>query len=781
MKYYKAFEESGYHTVFLTTFTFGTQAFEDMVLQRLRNAGCNNIHVFADQNMINQEFSLFGPPRNAGTAYHLIKCTRNGAFHPKLVLQLGVKKARILLGSANLTAPGLAGNLELVSEIRCSGAEDPSVGLIAEALKYVIGINSQADPWFKQCIVQARQRTPWLDINNASATYEDPRFGRTSFIHDASNVTPLDQFADLIGDDPIKRLNIISPYWDKQLEALKRLSVSLNHPKIRVAIQKDRQLFPKEKAEKIPNIRVYNLDDFCNTRRVHSKLMIAEGSQYDHVLAGSMNCSRPAMMTSASNSLNAEAGLYRRFPKKKSIKHLGLKRCFKNAMKISDLPDYNDGSGDANEKELLRDGGTLVLNGNKISWTPSQSQPKNKVQVEIFSRESRTSSKIVPLIANPSSNTWTCTIPFKQQDVLYGHIIFDDGLRSHPVHISNLNILPFQSQPKAKRKIQKQLAALDLVQSEGLEIIEILYNLEQFEETNSTKKASKSDRKRKELEDPQTKNYSPLTYEAFLAGQIDHRNPAYSNGDTIFSGRFVSDVSRALNRILGIVTSQDTAIPEDGFVDLRPTERGDESDVDSDNFAPTPQATTLDARKVKITVTTRNTIENIVGAVRRLGETLSKKNDSALTLVQLIHIRALLQVILAFSIPVKYDKSPGKVLPPFDPLKKASGWPRLIGIVLTSFYRNDDNPLKNFILPDGTETIPYEIIDCLALIDVALGLAKSAASSFHETLFIAKKLDELHQKISTLTINNFEDFPEATARYERMKSDLLSRFEHLIV
>lgn len=780
MKYYRAFEESGYHTAFLTTFTFGTQAFEDMVLQRLRNAGCNNIHVFADQNMLNQEFLLFGSPRNAGSAYHLIKCNRNGAFHPKLVLQLGAKKARILLGSANLTAPGLAGNLELISEVRCSGAEDLSVGLIAEALKYVIGINSQADPWLKQCIAQARQSTPWLDINNSVATFEDPKFGRTSFIHDASNITPLDQFVALIGDDSIKRLNIISPYWDKKLEALVRLSDSLNHPKIRIAIQKDRQLFPKEKAKRIPNIRVYDLDDLSGTRRVHSKLLIAEGDQYDHVLSGSMNCSRPAMMTSAANPLNSEVGLYRRFPKKFSIKHLGLKSCFKRAVKISDLPDFNDGSGDVNEKDSFRDGGALVLSGNKISWTPSQSQPKNNVQVELFSRESRTSSEIVHLIASPSSNTWTCTNPFKQQDVLYGHIVFDDGFKSPPVHISNLNILPLQSQPKAKRKIQKQLATLDLVQSEGLEIIEILYNLEQFEGTNSNNGSSKPDRKRKDQEDPTAQNYSPLTYQAFLEGRIDNRNPAFSNGEVIFSGRYVSDVSRALNRILGIVTSQDTAIPEDEFVDLRPTELGDESDMESDNFAPTPQATKLDAREIKTAVSTRNTIENIVDAVRRLRETLSKKNDSALTLVQLIHIRAMLQVILAFSIPVKYHKSSGKVLPPFDPLK-ASGWPRLIGIVLTSFYRSDDNPLKNFILPNGTETIPYEIIDCLALIDVALGFAKSAASSFHETLFIAKKLDELHQKTSTLTINNFEEFPEATARYEKMKTELLYRFEHLIV
>src|SRR3546814_2125173 len=57
--------------------------------------------------MVNQAFSDFGPPRFAGTSYHLIKAAAPGAFHPKITMLLGESKARLMVGSANLTALGL--------------------------------------------------------------------------------------------------------------------------------------------------------------------------------------------------------------------------------------------------------------------------------------------------------------------------------------------------------------------------------------------------------------------------------------------------------------------------------------------------------------------------------------------------------------------------------------------------------------------------------------------------------------------------------------------------
>src|SRR3546814_10074911 len=82
MKYFDAFGEGGFHSAFMTTYAFGSLAFEDIPFPKLRGAGCRNIVVLADTGMVNQAFSDFGPPRFAGTSYHLIKAAAPGAFHP---------------------------------------------------------------------------------------------------------------------------------------------------------------------------------------------------------------------------------------------------------------------------------------------------------------------------------------------------------------------------------------------------------------------------------------------------------------------------------------------------------------------------------------------------------------------------------------------------------------------------------------------------------------------------------------------------------------------------
>lgn len=86
MRYYDAFAESGFHSAFLTTYAFGAQAFEDIPFSRLRGSGCRNITVLADRQMVNQSFAEYGPPKFAGTSYHLVKADAPGAFHPKITL-----------------------------------------------------------------------------------------------------------------------------------------------------------------------------------------------------------------------------------------------------------------------------------------------------------------------------------------------------------------------------------------------------------------------------------------------------------------------------------------------------------------------------------------------------------------------------------------------------------------------------------------------------------------------------------------------------------------------
>ena len=136
MRYDQTFRSTGYHTALLTTFSFDPTVFENVLLVAMRSCGCRNIGVLADRDMVNRTLCELAPAPRAGTAYHLAKRSVAGAFHPKMVLQLGQNEGRLMVGSANLTGAGLVGNLETVSTIVVSEEDLSAAPLLAGALRY---------------------------------------------------------------------------------------------------------------------------------------------------------------------------------------------------------------------------------------------------------------------------------------------------------------------------------------------------------------------------------------------------------------------------------------------------------------------------------------------------------------------------------------------------------------------------------------------------------------------------------------------------------------------
>lgn len=774
MKYYDTFSESGYHSAFLTTFTFSAQSFEDMILQRLRNAGCNNIHVIADQNMLNQELSLFGAPRQAGTSYHLMKCLRRGAFHPKMVLQLGNKKARLLVGSANLTGPGLAGNLELISEISCSGLNDPSVALIAEAVNYFESSLSEADPWFRRGFSQALARTPWLDRATASSSYIDPKHGLTAIVHEANPISPLDQFVDLIEDDSIRRVNIVSPYWDKSLEAVKALKEKLNNPSIRIAIEPSRGLFPSQSAKQIDNLTIHELTNFSGSRSVHAKLLIAEGTNFDHVLSGSLNCSRAAMLSHSGWPYNSELGVYRRVAKQTAVKSMGLKPSFATTIAPEKLPSFVPPADDDQVGLRYVDGGNLFLTGGRLVWRSSDSL--NCDVLGVILSGPGLPDQIVNL--NHTNEEWLARIPEGYHSATTGRIVFEDTTESSPIVICNMNVLPVRSHPIGDRKVQNQLSALASFRTEDLEIIDILYRLEHIQRDENAAIEPPRTGARLTIKAEPMGVFNEFTYDAFLANRIDNSQSATASGDAIFADQYVSDVSRLLNRILGIVAPLKNTSEDEDVEDLRPTEHAFEDDVLSDDFANHPEDNPI-LEKVTSRQSQRHTEKMLLTAVGRYTEARSQITKDQVSITELIHLRALLQIILAFATPMTGPLRPDQVLPSFDK-SKITGWPRLIGRILVAFFSEYQNPIANLRIPKSAETIPTEVVDSWACIDVASTLSEGCAIQFDETAFIARHLGELSKRATACIGQSINHFPDAKERFEMTKSQLNLRFKNLI-
>ena len=187
--------------------------------------------------------------------------------------------------------------------------------------------------------------------------------GVWGIVHSERNTTAVEQFADLIGEDDISRLNIISPYWDEKLAALGAMSKSLKGPIIRLGIETGRGLFPAHSLERIDNVSVYAVDEFAASRNIHAKVFVAEGRQYDHVLSGSLNCSAAAFLSTRSNPINAEFGLYRRVQKGQALKELGLLESFKHKIDVSIIEPFRR-PAETTEKSAQATNAQVTLNQN---------------------------------------------------------------------------------------------------------------------------------------------------------------------------------------------------------------------------------------------------------------------------------------------------------------------------------------------------------------------------------------------------------------------------------
>ena len=328
MKLYDRFGAKGFHSSFITTFGIDFDTYENVCLSRLRGAGCTNNFILPDARM--QTYALDGAsalPRYAGRFYSAVgmAAPRGGVFHSKLYLRIGRRAGELLVGSANMTAPGLAGNRELMGKVESGPEESGERRIIAAAWLYL-------EPRLDQTQNSVARQLAWMRARSSWLLDTEPAAGLTS-LGDGSGAAFLTnsgergigrQFMELIDDPPVTRLIVISPYWDPAQSALKMLIEQLNPAETILLIEPDRGLFPVNALKTLPDVLLRNISVLDKTRFFHAKAIIAQTSKADHVLFGSANCTSAALGGLAAVGINEEACLYRRLPSQASIAALGL-------------------------------------------------------------------------------------------------------------------------------------------------------------------------------------------------------------------------------------------------------------------------------------------------------------------------------------------------------------------------------------------------------------------------------------------------------------------------
>lgn len=460
MRYDEAFRSSGYHTALLTTFSFDPTVFENVLLVAMRSRGCRNIGVLADMNMVNRTLSELAPAPRAGTAYHLAKRSVTGAFHPKIVLQLGEKEGRLMLGSANLTGAGLVGNLEAVSTVVVSEEDRSAAPLLAEALRYFEAHADKKDQAMRDVLSRARARTPWLEDVEPK---EEAMIGgeRVAFLTESASAGIAKRFRSFVGDDPIDRLIVVSPYADGTLEGFSRLREEFGTPSTSFVVDAREHDFTADTFQAQIRASLHSAEPHAlgGQRRLHAKVIIASGTRADYVLAGSANVSIPGLYSRFGGSGNAEAGIARSEPSGTAIARLKLGDCLSINMPLSKLSLRRSArTGNDLERTALLDGGNFWIEHGVVFWRP----PANTIPEDCLVRLMDGSGAEIAVAAPVAEeNKWSLSLEPDAGSLRSAVVIFPNLCESAPVPIAILDRLQTNASPPRSSAASRILAELE--------------------------------------------------------------------------------------------------------------------------------------------------------------------------------------------------------------------------------------------------------------------------------------------------------------------------------
>jgi len=717
MKYFEAFGEGGFHSAFMTTYAFGSLAFEDIPFPKLRGAGCRNIVVLADTGMVNHAFSDFGPPRFAGTSYHLIKVAAPGAFHPKITMLLGETKARLMVGSANLTALGLGGNKEQVASITWSAESPENAKLFMSALAYLRRYVPAEDRWFSISLQRALRSSPWLRDDTFNFAFGTEGTEALNLLFDRPELSILDQIIACVGDDPIERLVVVSPYWDSKLEGLARLKVGLGDPATDILIENDANGFPASELPRFSDVALFDISPNAPGRFVHAKLIIALGRNFDHVVSGSMNCTFPALMGPTLGG-NAEAGIYKRVARASALEALGLSDYEGSRFQKDQLAQLEETFDEIETTPPSVDGGLLTLQAGKVSWTAPKKLPSDPMSIQLYDRD----GEELTLIDIDGARFATYSIPPTSQRPKYGVLAFEDNTTSAPIQVADLDYLAVTTLPPQKGQKKRLMDTLAQTIHEDLALIEALNQLEAIEdEEGSSHSIPKA---KSQAQEQSAREYAKLSYEEFIRARTLANAQGKPFGLYLNSrhDRAVNLVSHCLNQMIGLVgpdlgEKEETDIQALSAIDFRTTEP--QSEEDDQRHSSSRAGVSRPSVAPSQTLATAKKFQEAVTAFEKRSKGLADKRIST---SEMVRLRALMQIILGHARPLSGSYSVSQFLPVY--IADGHDWPRLIGRLLQQHF-GATRALQNLTV-ENDEAEQQRVIEYLALSDWAAKAAQAA-------------------------------------------------------
>lgn len=732
MKLYERFADKGYHSSIATTFGIDFGAYENIVLPRIRGAGCRNNMVIADGRMLTHALGGTALPRQAGRLYTATGARTERLFHPKLFLQVGRKGGRLIIGSANLTAAGLAGNLELVTMIECGTEDSGAQRLIAQAWHYLSGMIELGAPMLSAQQEWMLGRAAWLRHAVSATepvTLEDSTQAGLLFADRQSGIG--ERFAALI-DEPVKRLIVISPYWDEELAALSALQAALAPQETALLIDPRTKLFPPVAMEALSGTTLYARNGFADGRFIHAKTLIAETASADHLLSGSANCTRAALGTTAMAGHNEEAGFYRRLPVDSAVRTLGLATLLDDSKRIApeDLPPLHCDDELAFDALSQSHPGIFSLHGSTMVWRPTAHiEEPESYTIELLGSTGDALEINAEAIETATNGKLRYRIDIGEELPAFARPL---GRRNFsPAIITVIDVLEAAIRENHSRNVENTLAQLEGETEANLTLLEVLDVLEKIENEHSESAGDgvsvpKAGRQADETSGPQ---HRTLSYEEFIAGRRSHHaDPVLHNS---LGSSDVSIVRGFLNRIVGLNTL--TVVPDEeddhsaikAAFDLADETNNAEAAMASGeefdaNPPPITQTEPDEEERQRRTKQRKATRDQLVTAAANFSKRIDLKQESdSLSPRDFLRLRALLMVLCAASwngTDNGKHSQKGRMALQVLPVEgdPSTSWPYVIGRLLFKIFGGTSPAIWQLKIDRDHDQIPADLIECWA-------------------------------------------------------------------
>ncbi len=289
-----------------TTYTLSLAWFETHLLRALERSGARQILLLADPVGINASLGE-GLVTGAGVRYTVEPAgAPKGAFHAKVGVLWSRDCLLVAVGSGNLTFAGMHRNLEcwevLVAGLPVSDGRHLHRSVAEDILSFLTNLHARVEAGGRAASTLAAAHcavTSWL-----------PRLPST-----VSPVRWLDSTREPIGEQLTRhlgsregrRLQVLSPFHDRDGAAIDRLADRLNAGAIEVLYVGSSTTYPLSRKAKVRGVAARRLEIENQTRPLHAKVFHVVDDTESHIMSGSTNATWQALWTTN----NVEVSLLR--------------------------------------------------------------------------------------------------------------------------------------------------------------------------------------------------------------------------------------------------------------------------------------------------------------------------------------------------------------------------------------------------------------------------------------------------------------------------------------